>query len=263
MCWLRSNVQHQSKMKSGKGIGLYGKLPSNGDFIFRNLTPSFINPWDEWLQHFISGSKEQIGGGWLDIYLTSPIWQFVFSPGVIDSNMWAGLMMPSVDRVGRYFPISIVKALPPTVNPANFMIQQSDWYQTIEKQCLMALEGKMDADSLIAAVNEQDIIIQERYQPTFNLGEKGPILFGLAAHDVEPVHNTLPYMLNALLMANLSSYSLWWTSGSTLIEPMIFCCQGLPPIAGIASMLDGQWQQRNWKIPYNIKRLLSNSSFPP
>jgi len=84
--------------------GLYGKLPAYGDFIFRNLNSSFITPWDEWLQHFISGTQEQIGEGWLDIYLTSPIWRFVLSPGVIDNKMWAGLMMPSVDRVGRYFP---------------------------------------------------------------------------------------------------------------------------------------------------------------
>ena len=233
--------------------GLYGKLPAYGDFIFRNLNSAFINPWDEWLQYFISGSQEQIGDDWLTIYLSSPIWRFVLSPGVIDTNMWAGLMMPSVDRVGRYFPISVVKPFAANVSPINFMMQQSNWFNTIESHCLTALDGRIDADELIANIAEIRVSPQQSYQPTFNLGEMGPMLFGLASGDDEQINNVLPYMLNATLMTGLSSFSLWQTAGSELISPVLFNCQGLPPIGGVASMLDGQWQERNWKIPYNIQ----------
>lgn len=233
--------------------GFYGKLPAYGDFIFRNLNTAFINPWDEWLQHFISGSREQIGEDWLNIYLTSPIWRFVLSPGVIDNNMWAGLMMPSVDRVGRYFPISIVKPFVSNISPVNFMLNQHDWFNQLEGHCLTALDGSMDADELLSAITEVDITAQQDYQPTFNLGEMGPMLIGLSCSDAEQINNTLPYLLNAALTTSLSSFSLWQTAGSELISPVLFSCQGLPPIGGIASMLDGQWQQRNWKIPYNMQ----------
>jgi len=54
------------------------------------------------------------------------------------------------------------------------------------------------------------------------------------------------------LSADLSSFSLWQTSGSELIAPSLFCCQGLPPVGSVAAMIDGQWQARNWKIPYNL-----------
>ena len=64
----------------------------------------------------------------------------------------------------------------------------------------------------------------------------------------------MPYMLNAALTTSLSSFSLWKTAGSQLVSPIMFSCQGLPPIGGIASMLDGQWQQRDWKIPYNLQQ---------
>jgi len=64
----------------------------------------------------------------------------------------------------------------------------------------------------------------------------------------------MPYLYNAALASSLSSYSLWQTSGSQLISPVLFSCQGLPPISGLASMLDGQWQQRDWKIPYNLQQ---------
>ncbi len=233
--------------------GLYGKLPAYGDFIFRHLSSAFITPWDEWLQHFVSASQEQIGEDWLNIYLTSPIWRFVLSPGVINTNMWAGLMMPSVDRVGRYFPISIVKPFTSNISPVDFILKQSSWFDELERHCLTALNGNIDGDELISIVSEIEVLPQQSYLPTYNLGETGPMLFGLAAGDDEQINNVMPYMLTAALATELNSFSLWQTAGSELISPVLFSCQGLPPIAGIASMLDGQWQQRNWKIPYNIQ----------
>lgn len=233
--------------------GLYGKLPAYGDFVFRNLNSEFITPWDEWLQHFISGSQEQIGEDWLNIYLTSPIWRFVLSPGVIDNNMWAGLMMPSVDRVGRYFPISIVKPFASNTSPVNFMLKQRDWFNALETHCLTALDGSIDVDELIAKVAEIEVTPQQNYQATYDLGEMGAMLFALSSDNEEHSEEALPYMLSAALTTALSSFSLWQTSGSELVSPVMFNCQGLPPIGGIASMLDGQWQQRNWKIPYNIQ----------
>lgn len=233
--------------------GIYGKLPAYGDFIFRNLNTAFISPWDEWLQHFISGSQEQIGEDWLNIYLTSPVWRFALSPGVIDNNMWAGLMMPSVDRVGRYFPVSIVKQFASNTSPVDFMFNQTDWFNALETHCLTALEGHLDVDELVTAVTEVDISVQQDYQPTYNLGEMGPMLISLPSADLEQINSILPYLLNAALTTSLSSFSLWQTAGSELISPVLFSCNGLPPIGGIASMLDGQWQQRNWKIPYNMQ----------
>jgi type VI secretion system protein ImpM len=239
-------------MESSMQTGLYGKLPAHGDFIARNLNPNFIKVWDEWLQHFISTSQQQIGADWLDIYLTSPIWQFVFSPGVIDSSMWAGIIMPSVDRVGRYFPISIVHPLPVSESAVNFALSQDEWYQQLETQCLLALEGEIDADGLAATLAENELNPSGQYQSTQNLGDIGPMIIGLENCDTAQVGSAIPYLLNASLVNELSSFSFWKTAGSELIGPTLFCCQGLPPVSGIASMLDGQWQQRNCKIPYNL-----------
>ncbi len=242
-------------MQTELQTGVYGKLPAYGDFISRNLNASFVNPWDEWLQHFISGSQEQIGDNWLNVYLTSPIWRFVLSPGVIDSNMWAGVVMPSVDRVGRYFPISIVKSFPSNVCPINYLLKQNNWFNKLETHCLTALDGHADADELMTAVENVEVSSFEAYQPTYDLGEMGAMVFGLSQQDTTESANALPYMLNAALTTGLSSFSLWQTAGSELMSPVVFSCQGLPPIGGIASMLDGQWQQRNWKIPYNANLL--------
>ncbi|MCW8987126.1 MAG: type VI secretion system-associated protein TagF, partial [Gammaproteobacteria bacterium] len=138
-------------------IGLFGKLPAHGDFVQRNLSAGFINTWDEWLQHFIRGTQEQLGEGWLDIYLTSPIWRFMFSSGVIDENNWTGIMIPSVDRVGRYYPFSIVKRLSQDINPFEFIQLHSGWYKDIEALALDALDGEIVIDDLVNELDNMNI----------------------------------------------------------------------------------------------------------
>lgn len=240
-------------MSLTKTSGIYGKLPGYGDFIFRNLKASFINPWDTWLQNYISVTKEQLGNNWLDIYLTSPIWRFVFSPGVIDTNVYAGIMMPSVDRVGRYFPISVVNVLPGSVTPVELLLEDNGWFNAMEVQCLAALNGELDADELVANVSGLEVKIKSKYQATMDLGGSGPMAFQLGACDPGQIQTLLPYYLNASLSSALSSFSVWMTSGSEYIPPILFSSQGLPQVGSAASMLDGRWKERSWKTPYTIE----------
>ena len=97
--------------------GFFGKLPGQGDFVTRRLPSEFLRVWDPWLQTSLTESREALGDGWLDAYLTSPIWQFVLTGGIAGQTPWAGLLMPSVDRVGRYFPLTVARALPESTNP--------------------------------------------------------------------------------------------------------------------------------------------------
>lgn len=240
-------------MASSSTAGIYGKLPGYGDFIFRNLKAGFINPWDEWLQHFISASKEQIGVDWLNVYLTSPIWRFVFSPGVIDGNVHAGVMLPSVDRVGRYFPLTVVKSFANDINPVDIFLHEADWFQLLEENCLSALNGEMDADELVEAISSAPSSGSSKYSPTADLGDLGPMIFDLPGSEAAHMRALLPYVINASLSATLKSFSIWMTDGSEYINPMVFSCKGLPPVGGAASMLDGRWQERNWKLPYKLQ----------
>ena len=70
--------------------GWYGKLPANGDFVARRLPPSFIEPWDAWLNAMLLGSRERLGAGWRGTFLSAPAWRFVLAPGVLCEHGWAG-----------------------------------------------------------------------------------------------------------------------------------------------------------------------------
>lgn len=92
------------------GAGFYGKLPSEGDFVTRRLPWEFTSAWDDWLQQGLQASREALGAAWLQHYLSAPIWRFHLAPGVCGPSGWRGLFFSSVDRVGRYFPLTLAFA---------------------------------------------------------------------------------------------------------------------------------------------------------
>lgn len=235
-------------------IGLFGKLPAHGDFVQRNLPANFINTWDEWLQHFISGTKEQLGDTWLDVYLTSPLWRFVFSSGVIDENNWAGIMIPSVDRVGRYYPFSIIKKLPQDVNPFEFVQMHSTWFKDLEALALDALDGEIQIDDLVSELETLKVEYQSDYSRAGFMPESDGYQFDMEFEE-QSVTSTYPFLLDAIMTKTFQSYSIWQTTGSDFIKPCLVTSQGLPSVQKMPAMLNGNWQGCNWNQPYTMNEL--------
>lgn len=239
-------------MINANAVGLFGKLPAHGDFIYRNLPSNFINAWDTWLQGFVGSSQEQIGESWLDVYLTSPIWRFVLSDGVIDNHQWAGIMLPSVDRVGRYFPFSIAVRLTNNANSFD-VIRQSSWFDAVEQIALRALAGQLQIDDLTLELNQHNLDVKSAYQAAATAPEQQATLIPLQ-QDAAPVETVFPLLMDAVCKKQFASYSVWSTAyGSQLVDPCLFYTRGLPQLRGIAAMLDGQWASRGWHQPYQCK----------
>src|SRR5262249_48315434 len=122
-------------------VGFYGKLPSNGDFLRRRASDDFVERWDSWLQQSMAASRSSLGDRWLDVYLTSPAWRFVCDAGPCGQTPVAGLMVPSVDRVGRYFPLTLVAELPPDVNLIA-VAKASSFFENAERLVIETLEAE-------------------------------------------------------------------------------------------------------------------------
>ncbi|MGE4047694.1 MAG: type VI secretion system-associated protein TagF [Acetobacteraceae bacterium] len=88
-------------------IGFYGKLPARGDFVRAGLPREFVDPWDAWLQRVLPASRTMLRDGWEPAWLEAPVWRFALPPGLCGPFPVVGLWMPSVDRVGRYYPLMI------------------------------------------------------------------------------------------------------------------------------------------------------------
>ncbi len=232
-------------------VGLFGKLPAHGDFIYRDLPSHFIAAWDTWLQGFVASSQEQLGESWLDIYLTSPIWRFAISDGVIDGHTWLGIVLPSVDRVGRYFPFSVVIKAPAGTNPF-LAIEQYVWFDAIEQLALSALSGDMQLDELARQIKNPSLLLARSILRNSVMAEhNGAVVdFNSDALDVSAAY---PHLLDSHCRHMYTNYSLWSTArGSERINPCLFYTRGLPSLRSAAALLDGQWEQRGWHQPIDV-----------
>ncbi len=136
--------------------GWYGKLPSLGDFASRRLEADFIEPWDLWLAGAMQVHRQSLGEGWVEAYLDSPPWRFLLSPGVLRgvdcSQVFAGVLLPSVDRVGRYFPLTIAASLARVPSVAAEFEALLAWLHRLEDTALDALQGDWSIDDLERAL---------------------------------------------------------------------------------------------------------------
>lgn len=233
---------------ANQATGLFGKLPAHGDFVHRNLPTKLINEWDSWLQTFIGSTQERLGEAWLEIYLTSPIWRFCLSSGTLDNNAWAGIWLPSVDRVGRYFPFSILRRLPERTSLSDFLMRQTAWFEAVESLALRALDGQLPVDRLMEELNQMKPVPADDYvyqgQPKLDAGVVVDLDF-----DNPSLAPALPHLLDAFVASTFTSFSFWSTAGSERVEPCVFVTPGMPPASGGAAMLDGLWESWEWSVP--------------
>ncbi|SAK88769.1 hypothetical protein AWB75_06087 [Caballeronia catudaia] len=123
--------------------GWYGKLPSLGDFAARRLSDAFVAPWDAWLAQRVAETQIALGDEWLALYLTCPVWRFFAMPGAIAPTLgacWTGVVMASVDRVGRHFPLTIAASMPAAPSTGGEVAALWRWLAAIEGVALAALD---------------------------------------------------------------------------------------------------------------------------
>ena len=135
---------------TGTGVpGWFGKLPSLGDFASRRLPDTFVHGWDRWLQNGLACAREQ-DADWLSGYLVAPIRRFWLAPGVLGPAGWAGLVMPSVDRVGRHFPLTVARPL----QPLAAALAARDWYRALDYAARQVLDMDYTVDDFEQALSE-------------------------------------------------------------------------------------------------------------
>ena len=230
-------------------VGFYGKLPALGDFVTRRLGREFVAPWDDWLQVAMASSRADLGDAWLDSYLGSPLWRFVLSSGVVGERVWTGVLMPSMDRVRRCFPLTLTVALPSTTNPFAIGTAQQ-WFETAEDLLLSVLEEEQfvldEFDARVAELQLPPLESQIAAGHARLRPDGAGLRLGLGASG-DPGEAML-VLADGMARRCHGSYSLWWSTGSERVEPSLLACEGLPSATGFGAMLAGDWVNAGWIV---------------
>lgn len=136
--------------------GWFGKLPGMGDFAHRRLPDPVRERWDLWLQNGLATLRER-HADWQAHYLAGPLWFFVLAQGVAAPQPWIGVLMPSVDNVGRYFPFVVAAELAVPIERLSLADCERlrDWWALAAGAALDGLEQDLDAvrfEALLARV---------------------------------------------------------------------------------------------------------------
>lgn len=213
--------------------GWYGKMPQLGDFASRRLDDPFPARWDAWLQQCLSSARNALGDvAFTEAYVRAPAWHFLLMPGVIDGAAWAGVLMASVDRVGRHFPLT---ACMQTRDPRAVLASLAEggvWHQRVSQALLSAVSGEVDVDGfeqLLATC----LFPLNRHLPN----GAGRELLSAAAVSLTgrigavtlpgPLDQALPAAGLDLLARDLTGESLWWTSPADGATTLLIA-RGLP-----------------------------------
>jgi len=238
-------------------VGFYGKLPSHGDFLRRRLPDAFVSGWDAWLQDCLAGSREALGDRWLDIYLTSPAWRFAAAPTAIGPAGIVGVMVPSVDRVGRYFYVTLAAALPSEVRPGVAATRAAAFFEHAEALAIEAVSADaLDVDAFDERVRQLGDLLDPLTIPPAALLDAsaadlltsdGAACWHVPIGSATQLSEVYQQILWERLAAVNPAHVLWWTEGSAAIDPSSLVTAGLPDPEGFAAMLDGAWTARRWR----------------
>jgi len=237
-------------------VGFYGKLPCKGDFLQRRVSQEFVDAWDPWLQECMHASRQQLGEAWLQAYLNGPVWRFALAEGVCGGGAYAGVMVPSVDRVGRYFPLALLAQLSTEECLLEVACGGAAWFDAAETLAVEALQASdLDLESFDdrvsdlagrlarASAAEAAYLVGLMQQGDF---ASTPAQWQVPLTDGRSLQNAVNAFASRELQRVLRPLALWWTDGSDAVAPGWLCTRGLPDPQSFAALLAGNWRSAGW-----------------
>ncbi len=223
--------------------GLFGKLPAKRDFVAVNAPRRFLETWEPWLQSGVATSKQTDGTGWAQSYNRAPIWRYWLGADLCGEAL-IGALMPSVDGVGRAFPLTIFAPgdgdalAPPEID------DNGAWCDHAEALLLSALDAGATLEAVTGAMADlPPPVLYDRAATSFGCRElsDGGILVGTADGAAAPA---------AFLAARrfghrraFATQSFWWTIGGEGFPPCALSYIGLPPPTRFSDFLTGAFAE--------------------
>jgi type VI secretion system protein ImpM len=217
---------------------LFGKLGAKRDFVALAIPRGFLEIWEPWVQACMSASRHQLGVKWQNAFLTAPVWRFWLGADIFGATA-VGAIMPSLDGVGRYYPLTLLVVADPSHSmPAPDFDAQDQWFATAEEFLLATLDQSKSFEDISTALDAMTLPLVE---PSV-----------VSSPDVVAIDDKLASIVTAgktfkesFLTLRQSNHgtsaaaSFWWTEGGENFPPMALGSRGMPDPFRYSIMLTG------------------------
>lgn len=207
--------------------GLFGKLAAKRDFITLNVPGNVLLPWEKWMQTGLASSRHALGPGWLDAYLKAPLWRFWLGASLCGQPV-VGVLMPSIDGVGRHFPLTVFSLAPPE---ARFALTgdgtHEDWFVQAEDFLLSTLDAGEDFAATTSALEVLPDYPSTSAALLREPGGAGDLMTVRAAGETE-LPDALGGLARAMDARAREGMSFFWTIGGGDFHPLALAATGMP-----------------------------------
>lgn len=162
--------------------------------------------------------------------MSVPIWRFCLTAGLAGPDRIIGILMPSVDRVGRRFPLTLMSTLPGDGQTLADHLDNDELFTCLEDIALDALDDSASRVGLERALNEVS-------PPAFDADAASVCGSALALiQSGEDKTGMLIRLAAKLASSHISSLSVW----SAVIEgeTRLMLCDGLPEGPNMQGLFD-------------------------
>ncbi|TNJ42373.1 type VI secretion system-associated protein TagF [Phaeobacter sp. B1627] len=212
------------------GFGAFGKMPTVGDFFRLSPPAGFVAIWDHWVQTIMAAGQATYGPHFDHHYMSAPIWRFTLPSGVAGGQKVTGVIMPSVDRVGRRFPLTLMSALATPGPAALDHLSDALMFERLEDIALDCLEDSMDQNRLAQTLARVKVPDMRAVAP-LRESEECIVLTGVGEVSRLPLA-----VAGGLLERQGRDLGVW----SAIVDgnPRMMACKGLPTGAQAMGLFD-------------------------
>lgn len=240
---------------------LFGKLPTRGDFIARNMPRALQRPFEDWLIPLVQQVRTDLGANWSTIWRGAGPWRFWIGAEVFGSawhrdmrksahdqtgsataqsiGAMTGVILPSADRHGRDFPLVLLLAdpvarlLPPPVTTS----PDRGWYDMCD-EVLYAARAGAEIATIEAALDQfPGPILPEGAQDMDALLVQQALWAQGTDTRADGTSQIWPDIARADHHLAASHRSYWWQAPRAGAAQRVLTLGGLPDAGSFAFML--------------------------
>lgn len=126
----------------------FGKIPSLGDFVSRRTPHGLASLWDAWIRQGLEHMRLADGDqAWKDRFIRGPLWYF-HCPALVTGVAVVGAIAPSMDRVGRYYPLTVFAPVPASFDASEAAKLLPPFLTQVGHAILVARSRSLSAEEL-------------------------------------------------------------------------------------------------------------------
>jgi type VI secretion system protein ImpM len=214
-------------------VGAYGKYPAKRDYIAVKVPRPVLQPLETWLASGLATSRDRLGRRWQEHYMVQPVWNFRLGKALCGVECM-GVMAPSVDGVGRTFPLVVIAY---GASPGDRLVTDpagvSEWLHQARQRLMLALsdDPPRDPEDLVNGLPDP-ILETEGSNGVEPLGKGHRALWGEGGQQDAETR-----IAGEHAARSGDHRSIWWCTGSALVCAQTVTFDGFPEPEFMVSMM--------------------------